>query len=271
MQSLSNTRFYSIRAEANALGGFLEEPFRKVLPTVAPVSLPAVGGFATARSEAFTFEEIVSFSSAHTLATAQEHADGSVSILVTAVTEGLNILEVVEAERLVAQLSITVPSDRGPIRVSKAGTQFQGLRVDGRPVHPEWNAKLQHLALDEEGRAVGFTLEDAAEEGRKQAAAIIAGFKGTFEQKWVEKRFGWMTAERPRNGYLCSLVDGFEGAGSKSPGHFKVVPGFGRFFFGELLVGPDSAQLVSVRAELGCSVSGKITTNTAGGGGVGDT
>jgi hypothetical protein len=42
-------RSYSFRADANALGGFLLEPFQTNVPTLAPVSLPAVGGFAMAR------------------------------------------------------------------------------------------------------------------------------------------------------------------------------------------------------------------------------
>ena len=44
-------KLYSLRGDANALGGFLEAPVAKVLPTLAPVSLPrwadlqgAVGG-----------------------------------------------------------------------------------------------------------------------------------------------------------------------------------------------------------------------------------
>jgi len=48
MQSF-HQRYYSFRVDANALGGSLEEPLPKIIPTVAPVSLPAVGGFATTR------------------------------------------------------------------------------------------------------------------------------------------------------------------------------------------------------------------------------
>jgi hypothetical protein len=108
MQSLDK-KFYSFRADANALGGFLEKPFEKNIPTLAPVSLPAVGGFAMARSEAFTLDEIVTCSSAYTRVSGRENAkDGSVSILVTAVVEGLNLLEVVTARRIVAQVSIWV-------------------------------------------------------------------------------------------------------------------------------------------------------------------
>jgi len=91
MQGFNQKRFYSFRADANAMGGFLEEPFQKVIPTLVPVSLPAVGGFATARSEAFNLDEIVSCSSAYTRVSGMEHhANGSISILVAAAVEGEN-------------------------------------------------------------------------------------------------------------------------------------------------------------------------------------
>jgi len=70
---------------------------------------------------------------------------------------------------------------------------------------------------------------------------------------------------------LCSLVDGFADAGPKSCGHVVDIPGFGRFIFAELMVTRDSVQLVSIRAELGCPVKGRLTVNCGGGGGIRDT
>src|ERR1700716_2355284 len=129
MHSLGK-KFYSFRADANALGGYLQEPFEKNIPTLAPVSLPAVGGFAMARSEAFTLDEIVSCSSAYTRVSGRQHADGSASILVTAVVEGLSLLEVVTARRVVAQVSILVP-ENGPQQISLIGSRFEGLQLAG--------------------------------------------------------------------------------------------------------------------------------------------
>ena len=77
MQSFNNKTHYSFRADANALGGFLEEPLHKHIPTLAPVSLPAVGGFATARSGAFNLDEVISCASAYTLVTGRESEFGS--------------------------------------------------------------------------------------------------------------------------------------------------------------------------------------------------
>jgi hypothetical protein len=267
-----NKGFYSFRADANALGGFLEESFRKPLPTLAPVSLPAVGGFAKARSEAFTHDDIVSCSSAYTRVSGQENDDKSISILVSAVVEGLNLLDVVEADRVVAKLSILIPPDRGPLKVSTAGSRFEGLRLQGRRREPQLNQQLQdwEKEVDAQGRAHGATVEDLWTIGKTQAKTVTEACKDD-NAKWVKKRFKWMKQDAVSNASaLCSLVDGFESAKPAHCGHFVDIPDYGRFFFGELLLTPDSAQLVSIRADLGCAVKGKITINCAGGGGVGN-
>jgi len=265
--------FYSFRADANALGGFLEQPDRKPIPTLAPVSLPCVGGFTTARSEAFTLDNIVSCSSAYTRVSGQENADRSISILVTAVVEGLNLLDVVEADRVVAKLWIVIPRDRGHLKVSTAGSRFEGLRLQGRPREPEWNPTLQEWATqcDEQGGAKVATAEQIWQIGKVQAVRVTNAYVGRENAAWAKNRFKWMTKDAMSNSSaLCSLVDGFATGKPEHCGHVVEIPGFGRFFFGELLLTADSAQLVSIRAELGCPVKGKITINCVGGGGVSD-
>jgi hypothetical protein len=278
MQSFHQSRFYSFRVDANALGGFLEEPLPKIIPTVAPVSLPAVGGIATARSEAFNLDEIVSCSSAYTRVSGTEHrADGSISMLTTAVVEDLNILEVVTAERIVAQVSISIPGGSNELQISLAGSRFEGLRLAGRRSQPTLNAELNPPGSDKSGRGLPLTRRDIERVGRSQAKELIQSFKARGDKdadQWAQKRHGWMTSDPPPEDggkLLCSLVDGFDGEESiKSYGHIVEIPGFGRIFLGELRVSPDSVQLVAVRAELGCPVNGKVGVCAVGGGGAPD-
>jgi hypothetical protein len=278
MQSFNQQRFYSFRADANALGGFLEEPFQKIIPTLAPVSLPAVGGFATARSEAFNLDEIVSCSSAHTRVSGTEHhADGSISIQIAAAVEGLNILEVVTAERIVAQVSISIPNDNEPPKISLAGSCFEGLRLAGRGSRPSLNSDLRQPDGDNRGDGSPLTWRDIQRAGRAQAERLINCFKDRGDEdayRWAMKRHGWMMSDpkhEDRGNVLCSMVDGFEGAESNgSSGHIVEIPGFGRIILGELLVSRDSVQLVAIRADLGCPVKGKISVCAVGGGGSGD-
>ena len=53
-------------ADANSLGGYIEEPFHKHLPPQASASFPSVGGHVTTRTEAFNFEGVISCRSAST-------------------------------------------------------------------------------------------------------------------------------------------------------------------------------------------------------------
>ncbi len=284
MRSFNNKKFFSFQTAANALGGFIEEPFQKIIPTLAPVSLPAAGGLATARSEAFNLDEIVSCSSAYSLVTGRESTkDGSISMLATAVVEDLNILEVVTAERIVAQLSVTITKEKGEDeyrrRISLAGSRFEGLRLAGRHCVPKLNLGLHQPQGSQGGYGSHSTWQDMQRVGREQAEKLINCFKDRGDEEayqWIMNRHGWMCA-KPASGsqVLCSLVDGIEGAGSNGPcGHIVDIAEFGRIFLGEILISPDSVQLVSIRAELGCPITGVITgpsPSCGGGGGAGGT
>jgi hypothetical protein len=261
----STRKSYSFRADANALGGYLEEPFEKNIPTLAPVSLPAVGGFAIARSEAFTLDQIVKCSSAYTRVSGQERgADGAASILITAVVEDLNILEVVAARRVVAQVSISVRNENEPPEISLAGSGFDGLQLGGRESHPKLNPVLQQLQPGEGGRLQGLTRPDIEKVEQAQGERLKS-------HEWARKRHEWMMRNPQSGNVLCSLVDGF--AGKDPPihcGHVVEIPGFGRIILLELLLTRNSVQLCAIRAELGCPVKGGITISCVGGGGIGD-
>jgi hypothetical protein len=278
MQSFSKKSLYSIRADANALGGFLDEPFQKIIPTLTPVSLPPVGGFATARSEAFNLEEVVSCSSAYTRVSGMEHAaDGSISILVTAVVADLNLLEVVTAERIVTQVSISIPAGNGMAKFSFAGSRFEGLQLAGRHTRPKLNSALHHPESDAAGHGLSLTWREIQSAGQEQAGKLIECFKASRDKDallWAQKRHGWMASESlPKDGgyLLCSLVDGLEGpVPGESCGHIVEIPGFGRIFLGEMRVSRDSIQVVAIRAELGCPFKGKVGIAAGGGGGQGE-
>src|SRR5580658_11057074 len=136
-------KVFYFSADANSLGGFIDTPFQKIVPSQASVSLPPVGGHAATRTPAFNFEEIVSCRSAYTRVTGTQVApDGPWSTTVTSVVEGLNILEVITAERLVAQLSVEYPRDGRYLEISLAGSRFDQLRLGGCDAFPRLNPKL---------------------------------------------------------------------------------------------------------------------------------
>lgn len=277
MQSFNKQKIYALRADANALGGYLDKPLEKAIPTLAPVSLPAVGGVATARSEAFTLDEIVSCSRAYTRVSGRDQTTtGKSSILVTAVVEDLNILEVVRAERVVAQISIDISSDSA-LKISLAGSGFEGLRLAGQKCCPKPNEDLQKP---------GLTWEDVRGAGQIQGKTLLSGFQEYSEDayQWALSRHRRMSPdpEKPADGdsaeervgggsAQASLVNSLAVSGfGRSCGHVVEIPHFGRIIFGELLISRETVQLVAIRAELGCATGGRITACCVGGGGTGE-
>jgi hypothetical protein len=272
MRSDARKAFY-FQGDANALGGFIEKPFPKIIPSQASASLPPAGGHLTTRTEAFNLDEIISCRAAYTRVTGGEHEkDGPWTVVVSSIVEGLNILEVVTAERVVAQLSVDYSADGGYPRVSLAGSHFQDLRIAGFDAFPALNWGLLQPRAGVDASQSQLTFPTFQQTGREQADKLIRGIEGDDRDafRWIIERFGWMTADRGPEGdrcVLCSLVDGVDQAiPGRSFGHVVEIPDFGRIFLGELLVSPSSVQLSMIRAELGCGVAGRAT---AGSGSVG--
>jgi hypothetical protein len=243
MQPQNADRHSYYRLDASALSGFLTEPFQKDIPTLAPTALPQAGGFATARAGAFNLDEIVSAASAYTLVTARRSDNGSILALATAVIEDLNILEIVTARRIVAQITVTIPKDKEPRRISFAGSRFEGLRLAGHKGVARLSRAWQPIA-------------------NNSGADLPLLWKGFLDDN-----------AQPRN-LDSSLVEGFEGPDGETlwGGHIVKIPGYGEIILGQLDVTHESVKLISIRAVLGCQVTGVVTGPTpmiSGGGGSG--
>jgi len=261
----SSPKFFYFQASANALGGVLKTPHKKVVPSQASSSLPPVGGHATARTEAFNCDEIVSCRAAYTRISGTEiEEDGSWATLVTSVVEGLNILDAVKAERIVGQISIEHPADGGSPTFSLAGSHFDGLSLGGRDVSPTLNSTLLGIGS---GDGLGWPIFQQT--GYDQAVKMVQKAKSGKNTQWVGDRFDWMTRKPKGDGcVLCSLVDGIDQAvPGRAFGHVLELPHFGKILLGELLVCPSSIQITMVRAELGCATTGNMGVAMARGGG----
>jgi hypothetical protein len=255
-------KVHYFHADASSLGGFVEKPFQKHIPPQALASLPAVGGHVTTQSEALNFEGIISCRSSYTRVSGRHiEEDGSAAVSVTSVIEGLNILEIVKAERIVAQLHAEYPSSGGFPRVSFAGSHFDRLTIGHIDASLALNPRL--FGVEGGGKTPRVPLTQALfqETGRQQAAKLVKTVKAESDQaelRWLADRYAWMDSDRKngKDGFLlCSLVDGVGGAiPGRSFGHVLEIPDFGRIFLGELIVSPNLFRISMIRAELGCTV-----------------
>src|ERR1700733_4563681 len=129
MRSDAKKTFY-FHGDASSLGGFIEKPFQKHIPAQAAATLPSVGGHVTSQTGAFNFEGVISCRGGYTRVSGRHmEEDGSATVSVTSVLEGLNILEIVKADRVVAQVTADYPVAGGFPRVSFAGSHFDRLTI----------------------------------------------------------------------------------------------------------------------------------------------
>jgi hypothetical protein len=255
-------KVHYFHANASSLGGFIDKPLQKVIPHQASVSLPSVGGHATNRTDAFNFEGVLSCTAAHTRVSGRYlETDGTPTTMVTSVVEGFNLLEVLTADRIVAQVSIEHPLDGGDPIVTFTGSRFEGLKIGGRDAAPALNPSL----LDGGAGTGPITWPLFQKTGRLQAAKLVKSAQsGGAAYQWVVDRYGWIAPAKAPGSILCSLVDGIDPAvPGKSFGHVMDIPSLGKVIFGEVVAFRGSVQLSMIRAELGSPTSGGLNAATA--------
>jgi hypothetical protein len=282
-EKIAPRKIHSYQASANAFGGHLIRPVGGNLPTLAPSSLPTVGGYYSARHNDFQFHELVSIDEAYThVGGSFNRETGSYTTIASSVIKGLNVGHTLFAERIVGQISLEHPADGGPPRVSFLGSHFKDLRIGRCELHPEFQFGL----CDDVGGG-GFL-----ENGRLKSTKFLSKAESqskTFMQDWLgdvpaDPNGGPHAQPVPQEGdntpeiigkrgsVVCSIVERIKEAGGncgeKNYGHAIKVPHFGLIFLGELTVLPGSFALTMIRLDLGSPIGGSLsgaTANVAGG------
>jgi hypothetical protein len=263
----SNQRVFHYHADANALGGVLQRPYQQVIHSHASISLAPAGGHGSARHEGFRIDHVLSVKAAHThVAGAEDEGpDGPWTSLVTAVVEDVNILEVVTADRIVAQLSVKHPKVGYVPTASAAGSQFVNLCVHGQPIKPQLNLNVLNVQQPKDQPEVSFHRHpEMLQTALRQSEAITGA---TDAPAWLKFRYGGLDPKKgpaERDYLQCSLVDKVEcAAPSTSYGHVVHIPDFGDLILGELTVDSGTFRLTMLRAEMGCIAQGTTTLSTA--------
>ena len=147
-------RRFHYHANAHVLSGHFTRPIHHDIAVQAATSLPTTGGVGSARVENFRFNEHVSFKAgySHVSGSPKEQKGKTVhTTMATAVVEGLNILDVVTADRIVARLSSSYdPDDKESPEESRIliiGSRFENLRIAGCRIEVDLHHELA-LKLD---------------------------------------------------------------------------------------------------------------------------
>lgn len=125
-------RTFLYHALAAGVSGKITAPFQDLIEVQGASALPITGGYSASRVENFRYKEILSFRSATTLTIGSfSESKRKYNTLASVTIEGLNVLDSITADRLVARLASSQPEDGGPPEVTIVGTYFQNLQVAG--------------------------------------------------------------------------------------------------------------------------------------------
>ena len=238
-------------ASAFALSGHLKRPLDHLIEVQAGSTLPTTGGHGSARVENFRFNQMISFKAGYSQVSGSEKEQrGKVvhATLATCAIEGLNILDVVTADRVVARLASSFASGTES-RILVMGSRFENLRIAGHKIDIELHHELA-MKLD--------TFE-----------AVRKEFESNEEfRKMSDDPFkpGNLPKKIDVNGVVrCSLVKEFKPG--KCPGvehrghhgHVLVVPEFGAIHLAEVVFEHGRKILTMLRIELGSPNGGGTT------------
>jgi hypothetical protein len=296
-------------AEAHALKGMLDRPFDQEIKPQAFVKLEKLeteeerSDYLSQHSKNYRLEGIISYSSAHTQVSghkSKKHPGASVT-LATSQVDNLNVLNVVTADRVVAQVSTThFPDHRAPA-VTFLGTHFENLRIARHRSEPFLNLGLcGDKPADKDGMYVGqgtgFMAAVEAQYKRMKAAwsaraaekpesSLATRYDGfELDSCKVAERAVAAHAEEVESGksdwdgITCSLVENVEikdigvkdadgrsiaiPPPAKTSGHVIHIPDFGTIFLAELTVKHNAFDLTMIRLEMGCLADGHVKIST---------
>src|ERR1700761_7850051 len=267
----SQERVFHYHAASNALGGVLTHPYKTVISTAANSALANAGGDNSSPTVPYHLDHILHCERAYTHVTGGDE-DGHWATLTTAVVEDVNLLEVVTARKIVAQISSKHPKVGNVPIISFVGPQFIDLRINGKLIEPilDLHPLPDHAIAKGNSSSKGksqvssFHHQDvrklAADQSRKMTRHPHA-------PDWVKRRYGWLESVNEindRGHLLCSLVK--EIRGSEPENTFAPVihvPGFGNVFLAEVSLDARSYHLTMLRAEMGCASSGTVSMSAA--------
>lgn len=263
---------HEYHAEAYVLSANLEQPLEQQVDPqgwvqIREVSDESLYKFQDLRS--FRVQGVISYQGGYSQVAGHKNLKASqgFTTLATGVVEGLNVLDVITADRVVGQISTTHPEfDDGQVpSVTFLGTRFENLRIGGHKI--EIDPFLDVVGPKPVGDQSYFDNDGFLGRISRQYENItsVVGLPD-----WPSEKYRQDPRQAAKQGHaICSLVTGVNGvAPGASYGHVIDVPHFGRVFLGEVTLDRTPAKskdehdtykfnLTMIRIEMGCIGHGK--------------
>ena len=219
---------YHFHAGGHAFSAHFVRPVDVPIAAQAATSLPPIGGFAHSRVEDFAVSRLASFKVGETHVAGSWEEPTVVTTSATALLEGLSVLDVLTADKIVARLSgrYEEAKENRESHIMALGSYFENLRLGGFYV----NVTLRHELLVE-----SETFAQLTKRLKSDKRAVVR-----------------------REVAFCSLVEKIEVdpnllkiKGFRIDGNRMTVPNFGKIALGEIVATPGSIALTMLRFKLG--------------------
>jgi len=276
-------------AEATVLTGHLHLPLSQYIHPQAFARLPEEGGYISQHAHDYRLEHVIAYNRAYTqVAGNQEIKHGrGFNTLSTAVVEGLNVLDVVTADRVVAQLHTEHPQKGDTPRISLLGTRFENLRIAGHPVDVDLDLDIFGERPDDD---ISYTNNpDFLAKVARQHANVrrqhsehpvsIGTLFADLQNLFSGTPSSIAGAAGPEESVECSFVNQASGSyPGHTCGHVIHIPHFGTLYLGVLHIRhvkdhpkwrkpTTTVELTMIKMSLGCAIAGTTavaTTRTNG-------
>jgi len=277
---------HDYHAEAHVLSGHLQRPIEQKIERQAPVKLnDRRGGHLTRHAEDVSIEGLITFTKGHTrVSGARSLKNNGWVTLSTSILEGLNVLEIITADRVVSQVSTDHAYENGHVpHVTFLGTQFTNFQVGG--FSPTLTLNLGVCGdIPANGRSY---LQDpkflntvkAQTAAIAQASGLPKDLKEQYDGKLAHLNQLISTSNAGDQGshepITCSLVQSIGAIpipGVQIFGHILVIPEFGAVALGEIEVGEKIYEreqrpspyfeLTGIKMKMGCVAEGTASAVT---------
>ena len=262
-------RKHTYNAEASVLSGKLLLPVAQTIEPQAHAKLDPQGGYFNQRLDGYRLESVISFSAAysHVAGNKSNKPGEGWNTLTTTVVEGLNVMEVLTADRVVGQTITQHPLKGYMPSISFLGTRFENLRIAGVPVELEWD---QEIFGSTPVNDVSYALDPGV------LSRVSRQYDRILQNKnlpaALQERYNRLSSTLGSTEAVeCSLVNRVAGLFPGTiAGNVITIPGFGTITLAKLTVKHEdpiaSAKthkkttftLTMIDLKLGCAIDGEV-------------
>lgn len=275
-------REHTYHAEAHALAGKIVLPLEQEITPHALTSVPGEGGYRAQQAQQYRLETVISYGRAHTQVSGHKEIKPGRgwNTLSTSVIEDVNILNVVTADRIVAQIGTEYPLVGYVPRITFLGTHFHNLRIAGYPVELEMDLDICGSKPENDAaytRDAGFVDRVSRQHARlREHPSVLEEIRERYNLGTGRASENFASLEGGRETVECSLVRQAKGSyPGKTFGHVIYVPDFGTIWLAVVKIEHEdlcpiakthkktTVSLEMLRTKMGCIATGNAVVGTA--------